>query len=540
MTHNRRRTSLLMALVSALISAIVLVAGGSTVSAHAGLVSSTPAANSVLESSPDLVTLTFDEPIAANLASIQLFNQSRQMVPIGDPAGLSDPSIVQADLPVLDPGTYAIVWRVSSVDGHVVDGAFSFQIGTSSGINGDDLVNQVANGASATDAVQNLSGINRWVGLTGLLVLIGTVFIGYSASPRRLRSLLTIASFTVAVSTALAYGLYGAQVVAGSVGTVLNPRVWGDIAGARTARWLLVRLAVSMVLVALARRSEQRHSIWWRTTMWTLLAVSVFTWSAAGHAATSRPLPVWIAIDAAHLGAAGMWIGALIAMAWCGPRWIADPAAASTLRRFSRWATFALPVIVATGVAQTLKLSGGIDRIGESNWGRFLIAKLVVVTVLISIGAVSRWLLHNGEHRSMGRTVVAEAVLGFAVIGLAAGLIAVPPQVASVAQPVTTTLSSGGVIVDLTVSPALVGSNEVHFVVTPPGGNLDPIVSLQARVSLPSGSIPNSPVTIVKEGINHFSGSVTFVESGTWTLEIIIETAPSQTVLLSTQVPVNG
>ena len=42
----------------------------------------------------------------------------------------SSPSRVLGCLPALDPGTYTVRFRVLSVDGHIVEGNFSFMIKT--------------------------------------------------------------------------------------------------------------------------------------------------------------------------------------------------------------------------------------------------------------------------------------------------------------------------------------------------------------------------------------------------------------------------
>ena len=99
-------------------------------------------------------------------------------------------------------------------------------------------------------------------------------------------------------------------------------------------------------------------------------------------------------------------------------------------------------------------------------------------------------------------------------------------------------LAANGLIAIVSLSPGVVGGNEVHITVTPPGGSITPIASVAARVSLPSAAVPNAPVTLVKEGVNHYSGSVTFPRSGDWTLEVVIQVTATETALLSTTVPI--
>ena len=93
-------------------------------------------------------------------------------------------------------------------------------------------------------------------------------------------------------------------------------------------------------------------------------------------------------------------------------------------------------------------------------------------------------------------------------------------------------------IASVTITPGWVGSNEVHIIVTPPGGSLAPVDAVSARVSLIEEGIPLSPVTLVEEGPNHYSGVITFSRSGEWTFELVIDSTESESTLLSTMVQI--
>jgi len=119
------------------------------------------------------------------------------------------------------------------------------------------------------------------------------------------------------------------------------------------------------------------------------------------------------------------------------------------------------------------------------------------------------------------------------VLGLAAGLVGVPPKLAVQSRIYSASLTEAGIIVETSISPGQVGGNEVHMIVTPPGGGIAPVTSLTARVALPSKKIPAIPVTLVAEAPNHYSGNITLPYPGDWTLEIIVEPSPGSTVLMS-------
>lgn len=233
-----------------------------------------------------------------------------------------------------------------------------------------------------------------------------------------------------------------------------------------------------------------------------------------------------------------VWIGGLLALFVAGSAQLAEPDGERMVRRFSLAASICVPLIVVTGVAQTLRLAGGLDDITATDWGRLLLTKVTVVAALLAVAGVSRWLLHHDGAASVRRTVIAEFVLGMVVVAMAAGMVALPPEPPVQSRPFAEQLSASGLIAIISLSPGSVGGNEVHITMTPPGGSITPVVSATARVSLPAEEIPFSPVTLVKEGPNHYSGSITFPRSGDWTFEVIVQITDTQEVLLTTTVPI--
>ena len=190
------RRTITAVFAAALVCALVLLAPAEPASAHAGLVASTPAASSVLDTSPPLIALDFDENIDVPLTSIQLFDQDGTTIDLGGPTEGADQSIVEATVPTIGEGTYAVVWRVSSADGHIVTGAFSFQIGTTSDVDADTLLDTVLNGARADPSVGRGLGVARFAAFFGAALLLGGLFMVYMR-PRRHRDRLGRAPLAV-------------------------------------------------------------------------------------------------------------------------------------------------------------------------------------------------------------------------------------------------------------------------------------------------------------------------------------------------------
>ncbi len=526
-----------------LMSGALVALSAPSASAHASLLTSAPAANSVLEVGPPEIVLSFDEDIEAPLSNISLFDGTGTKVEIGAPAAGAQGSVVSATVPTLTDGIYAVVWRVTSADGHVVDGAFSFQVGTAAAGDGQELLDQVSEGAGSNSAVTWWYGVARFLALAGAIAALGGGFWSLQGSPSigsrpAVGRLLWSGWVALTIGTLASFGLFGAQVVGGSVSAAWSPSTWGDAAHAHTGQMILVRAGVALVLLVLLVRRVSSSAIWWRAVGVLAGVVTLVTFSASGHPNSLDPRALWIAVDVLHLGGIVVWIGGLLALSLVGRAWMSEPEAVRPINRFSFAAAVTVPLVVLTGIAQTLELAGGLDDITATDWGRMLLTKVMVVIALVSIAGVSRWMLHNDGAASIRRTVIAEAVLGIIVVGLAAGMVAQPPRAGVPSLPFDQTITANGVIASLTVSPGHVGSNEVHLLITPPGGSLTPVTSATARVLLPSADLPAAPVTLIAEGPNHYSGTVTLPRSGDWTFEIVVQITESDSALLKATVTI--
>jgi methionine-rich copper-binding protein CopC len=102
-----------------------------TVSAHANLVRSTPAAGALLDAAPKELVLEFSEELDAGFSRVQLYNSKNQVINPGP--GVVDPSaptIMRLTLGELPKDSYTALWRSrSAADGHVTEGSVPFGVG---------------------------------------------------------------------------------------------------------------------------------------------------------------------------------------------------------------------------------------------------------------------------------------------------------------------------------------------------------------------------------------------------------------------------
>jgi len=98
--------------------------------------------------------------------------------------------------------------------------------------------------------------------------------------------------------------------------------------------------------------------------------------------------------QAAHLLAAGAWLGGLAPLLLTLAATRANPAAAlPMLHRFSTYGTLAVAVILVTGAINAATLVGGVAGLVGTPYGWTLLAKLALVAGLIAFAGVNRFRL---------------------------------------------------------------------------------------------------------------------------------------------------
>ena len=116
------------------IATCILLAHFIPAAAHAGLVDSEPSPGTSLSSSPEVIRLTFSEPILEN-STFKLMTEDFRDIDEVDPSiNPERPEQLYAILPPLEPGTYTVQWKAVSEDGGETSGTFSFQVRSSNGV----------------------------------------------------------------------------------------------------------------------------------------------------------------------------------------------------------------------------------------------------------------------------------------------------------------------------------------------------------------------------------------------------------------------
>ena len=119
--------------IIALAGAIFLVFSASPAPAHTVLVNSIPQSESVINSLPSEVTITFAEELIAigDSNSIKVFDSTNNDVSQGEVL-VAGPTLTKALKTIDKTGEFRVEYRAVAADGHVIEGEFTFTVEASS------------------------------------------------------------------------------------------------------------------------------------------------------------------------------------------------------------------------------------------------------------------------------------------------------------------------------------------------------------------------------------------------------------------------
>src|SRR5215211_5783086 len=252
--------------------------------------------------------------------------------------------------------------------------------------------------------------VDRLVVSTGLLVLLGGAgFLAVARLPtpawrltRRIEGrawfLLRVAWWATLLGTLAGLLLHGPVAAGLPLSRTLDATLLAQTLGTRFGGVWAVRVLLLLLLVAFLRAWSEREAAWTRTSAWVavgvLAAALVVTPALSGHAAAGPHAAVGAVIGVVHFSAAAVWFGGLVLLGTC----VLPHAEVGLLRavpRFSSVAFTAMVVIVVTGILQGWRQVGSLQALGQTAYGRLLVAKVVVFLLLFVVAGRSRVLVRR-------------------------------------------------------------------------------------------------------------------------------------------------
>ena len=386
-----KRLLALAALVVALI-----VAGAAPAFAHATLLTTDPQPGGKFDTSPREISLRFNEPVEVSLGGIRLYDARERRIDVGEPEHPNGQgNQVAASMPKVDDGTYVVTWRVTSADAHPVQGAFTFQVGAAGSVkNADALAKRLLASQGGSTTVGVVYAIDRVALFATLALLIGgivflSVIFPAGRDSRRAQRIVWGGWIGVVVATIAGIALEGIYASALPLTKVFDPTVFGEVLDTRYGRVSLVRLALLVLLLPLLRILLSRHPAsehplrtWWLASAGVLAVGLSLTPGLAGHAGTGIYTGFAIPADAIHVLAMACWLGGLVMLLTVVlPR--TDPAELRQgINRYSALALGSIVALVVTGGFQAWRQVGSFNALRDTDYGKLLIAKLVVFAAL--------------------------------------------------------------------------------------------------------------------------------------------------------------
>lgn len=131
-TEARRLPVVPIALATSLLAAFLVLFSPLAASAHDGLISSSPEADSTVETLPTELTLTFSADLITGEGATEVVVTDAAGNSVIDGAATVDGGVVtQPLLPEAPAGAYHVIWKVVSSDGHPTSDEFFFTVSTS-------------------------------------------------------------------------------------------------------------------------------------------------------------------------------------------------------------------------------------------------------------------------------------------------------------------------------------------------------------------------------------------------------------------------
>jgi copper transport protein len=516
-------------------AAVVLGATTMPARGHALLDRAEPATGSVVpdDAAPRRLALDFTEAVGLGPGAIVVLDGNQRRVGPLEPR-LVTPSRVEIDVPSLAAGAYAVRWRVTSADSHVVRGTSWFVVGFASSP-------PPAFQASGPPVVPWLEVMARWLGLVAGLGLVGTVLFEWilragAASPGFATSvhpvMPTLLGILLVTAEILRVGAQAVSVAEVPLPAALDRSTLVEVFfRSRFAAWWWLRVIAGAALAArLARRPRARQASMDTLLLAALLLVATAT---AGHAMSGRlPLAITVIADCVHLAAAALWLGGLAYVGFV----LAARRHASEVRveslaatgggggtllgfplntivpRLSAAALVSVLVLLVTGAVNAYAQVGSLAWLIRSAYGEALLLKLGLVAAWLAIAAVNRFALlpRLAAKRLMLTSLVrAEAIVGVAVL-LIVGLLGSLPPPGARSLPVATEVArqAGPLRVSLLVDPTWVGVSRFRVVLTDDVG------------ASPSG-VARVVLTFTMDGMNMGRTHVTLAprDGGVWETE---------------------
>jgi len=528
----------------ALLTVAALLAMAAPASAHARLLSSTPAGGSTVAEVPPEIVLEFNERIEASFGGVQVFDSAGNRIDSGEPQiGGSTVRVALGELP--SPGDYTVVFRIISGDSHPVESRFAFSyrppasspepspapsvIPPSPPAQGPQPIDIELQGAGTASTVG--LWLSRLVNYISMTLVVGLLLAGlillkqFPDAQRRALSLAGRVSLIWVLSCASLF-VFGLSVAAAlAVPEAVKGELPGRFAGTRFGQAVLVQgaLALGTSVLALAAGKGRRKLA---VLSAALAGLALFAPGSWGHAGTSKLLAIAIASDWAHLAAVTTWVGGLVVLATMVLPRSSTIEPAAPAQRFSKLAGVAVVVVLVSGAVNAAMRIDSPGQLLSTEWGKLVLVKLLLFAGIAFLGYRNRSrmlpaLAADPDTARAGFRKLALVEIGIMLLSLStatalASTIPADAEAASRIQSIATTFGPGQI--NLTVDPATVGENVMHLYFLDPAGQPLEVTEPSVSLAMPGTTLE---ARLFQAGPGHYTVlSQTIERAGTYSVAV--------------------
>jgi copper transport protein len=435
MLVDKRQRQILLRTFIILFSIIMIAAMPKVAFSHALLEKAKPAPDAHLQSAPKEIVLLFNERLEDELYSIKVFNNKGEMISTSKTELSLDQKQLKHPISSLENGSYTISYSVLSSDGHPIKGSYIFSVGKASG----EIV-------KPEQDVKNEFSIVKILYYIALLLVTGWMLWG-----KKIETFLENIKSYRKIALYLQLFFLVTNISWGYVQFVELVNSWEEFNSLLSGTAIGVSWGISMLLSILGFAILFRFN--WLDRVWAFVLLTAK--SINGHAMGFDPAILTVLLDLVHLIAAALWAGGLFYIVILLRKQRGQ--VGQFMATFSKVALVSVIVLTISGMVLTLTYLPDLNYLFYTQWGSWLIAKMVLVILVIVLGSVIRLYLKKKKVDTVGTLIKVDFALMISItliVGILTNLSPLPEN-----KPLIWKMQEDYIEFSATISPKAPGGN---------------------------------------------------------------------------------
>ena len=524
-------------------------------SAHPFLLDSDPAQGQSVPAGTTQIFTFYSEAIEIDFSSLKVYDSNGNQIDNQDTAYNNEESSLVVNTPPLEDGVYTITSKVlSKVDGHLVQAAIIFAVGDV------QIDSSLLDSQKQSETTFIPESIARFPGLVGQTIVLGGIIASiaiWSTRQTRFGDQIGLIqdSFKTRFSKIIGFGVIA---VFASNFIMLAVQTWRlevapfDVIQTTFGTTWLTRMILTIIMIGIWFWIERKNkmSIKVQIPMLVVALILISTTTMMGHGASTEIAPP-IILDYVHNLLASIWIGGVVFLGFVILPAITkldydvrDKITATLIPRFSGIIIIALGILIITGPTLLWFLDSNVNSLTESTYGKLIIAKIVIASIMICFGGFYQIRLvsqaktnlkSSGVYKKLQKPLKFEAGLGIALLAVVALLVnsSLPAGEIQTADALQSNYGFNGILFsenakfDVNVVPVGIGPNKISVMVSSfDDTSISDISGLKVKISNPQKNIASIEAEVTEliisgeQSARKFTADTSFGFGGVWQIEL--------------------